>query len=414
MDYIILNSSVFAFVKKDKVLLYDSNTNKKVLFHDEIIATLFSKRYHGLNVFAVENITSEILGVANKVEELYMGWFARNLKIAPFQPCRIPALNFDDKGNVKDKMAPVVKRLTKIASDVLKIQICVDRNLSRSSDYFQIENQTIFSHNNNEQICLDANLIKRFIPSLNAFANLFEIDIVLNNWENYQSTLELLTHFCSLSKKNINVVLYIDCNELVNDWVIDALIDMLHSNCRISLVLCLLDCDDGLVQRFKIIQSRCDNKVSLKIAIQHTMNNKDIIEQIEKMQNVSIVPFFNGSNEVFFQNNVFLTTQDIACLNPSANDVLMNQVLNANFFGKIIIDSNSNVYSRFNGNSIGKIQQGQDIVGFVEQYLQYNDNWFLTRDKVSPCSDCLFCYLCPPISNYEISFKRYNLCEYEP
>ena len=144
------------------------------------------------------------------------------------------------------------------------------------------------------------------------------------------------------------------------------------------------------------------------------MNNKDIIGQIEKMQNVSIVPFFNGSNEDFFQNNVFLTTQDIACLNPSANDVLMNQVLNANFFGNIIIDSNSNVYSRFNGNSIGKIQQGQDIVGFVEQYLQYNDNWFLTRDKISPCSDCLFCYLCPPISNCEISFKRYNLCEYEP
>lgn len=198
MDYIILNSSVFAFVKNDKVLLYDSNTNKKVLSHDEIIATLFSKRHHCLNVFAVENVTSEILGVANKVEELHMGWFARNLKIAPFQPCRIPALNFDDKGNIKDKMAPVAKRLIKIASDVLKIQICVDRDLSRSSNYLQIENQTIFSHNNNEQICLDANLIKRFIPSLNAFANLFEIDVVLNNWENYQSTLELLTHFCSL------------------------------------------------------------------------------------------------------------------------------------------------------------------------------------------------------------------------
>jgi len=41
--------------------------------------------------------------------------------------------------------------------------------------------------------------------------------------------------------------------------------------------------------------------------------------------------------------------------------------------------------------------------------LSQTNSWKLTRDKIDPCKNCLFQQLCPPISNYELFFEKYNL-----
>lgn len=37
-------------------------------------------------------------------------------------------------------------------------------------------------------------------------------------------------------------------------------------------------------------------------------------------------------------------------------------------------------------------------------------NWRKTRLQLSPCDKCIYCFICPPPSNYEIVVGKNNLC----
>lgn len=62
--------------------------------------------------------------------------------------------------------------------------------------------------------------------------------------------------------------------------------------------------------------------------------------------------------------------------------------------------------------SIGDSEEKISELVFKE--MKNGKAWFLTRDKVSPCKDCLFRYLCPSPSNYELVIGKPNLCHVKP
>lgn len=411
MNYLVLKATTFVFVNQGKVLLYDSIQNIKQFYDNSNIAKVFKNRYHGLNVFAIDIITDEIQDLANRIKESEMGWLASDTKAAPFQPCLMPALNFDDKGNIKDKLAPITKNLNKAVDDVLKIMVFVDVSFSNEKDLYSINYQTIFARNNTVSRALDAFKIKKFIPSLKTFANLFEIAVVCNNTCNGPVAIDLLKHFYTLVRKRTKMVLYIDGVESLKDSNVESTIKLTNSFHQLHIVLCVYgyQMNFELIQKVKYFASRSVNNVELKIAVQKQTGSSIYKEHLNELQQIIYAPVYNGGNMDFFCDNVFLSKDEIYQLKPTANDVLMNQVLNANYFGNIIIDSEGMVYSRPNGKMMGDIQPNQDIVDFIENNA-ISDDWFLTRNKVSPCSNCLFQYICPPISNYEFIFNRYNLC----
>ena len=49
------------------------------------------------------------------------------------------------------------------------------------------------------------------------------------------------------------------------------------------------------------------------------------------------------------------------------------------------------------------------LLELIAKELEQNTAWRKIRNG-EPCNTCLFQYLCPPISNYELIFKRQNLC----
>lgn len=92
-------------------------------------------------------------------------------------------------------------------------------------------------------------------------------------------------------------------------------------------------------------------------------------------------------------------------------DIFRRETLNEFYFGYVTIMFNGSVYNNINNDCVGNISQHS-----LPQLLLNNDknnSWFLTRNKITPCKKCIYCFLCPPISNYEFAINRFNLCNYE-
>lgn len=121
-----------------------------------------------------------------------------------------------------------------------------------------------------------------------------------------------------------------------------------------------------------------------------------------------IKPVFNGFNENFFEENVFVVEDDLLSLGLKKKDIYMRQTLNSNDFGKLTILSTGDVYANINFSSLGNIKE-VGLKGLIYKELLVGDSWLRIRDQ-EPCTECLFQWMCSSPSNYEIAIGRFNLC----
>ena len=135
--------------------------------------------------------------------------------------------------------------------------------------------------------------------------------------------------------------------------------------------------------------------------------SEQLIEQfqIEKYQ---INPVYTGDNIGFFEENVFLSKEDILSTSISIKDIFANQAVNFYDFGKINIIPNGDAYANINYPRLGNIYT-HGIYEIVQKEVEEGKSWFRIRNQ-APCNDCVYQWLCPPPSNYEIAIGRPNLC----
>jgi pseudo-rSAM protein len=132
-----------------------------------------------------------------------------------------------------------------------------------------------------------------------------------------------------------------------------------------------------------------------------------LIEQfrIEKYQ---LKPVYTGDNIDFFEENVFLTKDDILSSSMSIEDFFANQSMNIYDFGKIHIMPNGDVYANVNHPALGNIYM-HSIYEIVCKEIDKGKSWLNIRNQ-APCNNCLYQWLCPPPCDYEIAIGRPNLC----
>jgi len=123
----------------------------------------------------------------------------------------------------------------------------------------------------------------------------------------------------------------------------------------------------------------------------------------------SFSPFYNGRNKTFFKKNVYIKKRALLNAQPSIKEIFSRQVINRNYFGKLVVLSDGRVTANLNEKPIGHIKTGS-IRGLVYDELRKGRSWLGTRDKVSPCRECRCRFLCPSISSYEYALGRNNLC----
>jgi pseudo-rSAM protein len=134
---------------------------------------------------------------------------------------------------------------------------------------------------------------------------------------------------------------------------------------------------------------------------------KQLVEQfgIEKYQ---LKPVYTGDNIDFFEENVFLTKEDILSTSMSIKDFFANQSMNIYDFGKIHIMSDGDVYANVNHPVLGNIST-HSIYEIVYKEIEEGKSWLNIRNQ-APCNNCVYQWLCPPPSDYEIAIGRPNLC----
>ena len=134
---------------------------------------------------------------------------------------------------------------------------------------------------------------------------------------------------------------------------------------------------------------------------------EQLVEQfrIEKYQ---LNPVYTGENIRFFEENVFLNREDILSTSMTIKDFFARQAMNIYDFGKINIIPNGDVYANLNHPALGNICT-DSIYEIIHKEEEEGISWFRIRNQ-APCNDCVYQWLCPPPSNYEIAIGRPNLC----
>ncbi|HCT95227.1 MAG TPA: hypothetical protein DIC44_10490 [Rikenellaceae bacterium] len=133
----------------------------------------------------------------------------------------------------------------------------------------------------------------------------------------------------------------------------------------------------------------------------------DLIEKFF-INNYVIHPVYIKTNHDFFVKNVFTDPKDILQETFSMRNIFAHQKLNTNFFGSLTIISSGDVYANINRPALGNIVNNS-ILELIKSELIINTAWRKIRD-VEPCSNCIYQYLCPSPSNYEIILDKSNLC----
>ena len=128
---------------------------------------------------------------------------------------------------------------------------------------------------------------------------------------------------------------------------------------------------------------------------------------LDENQSIRYIPLYNKENLDFFESNVFVEKDELEHIGLSKDEIFMRQALNINDFGKLTILSDGMVYANVNEPPLGSI----DNTPYSIVYKEFTEgkSWFKVRDKM-PCCDCVYQWLCPSPSNYEIVIGKPNLC----
>ena len=137
---------------------------------------------------------------------------------------------------------------------------------------------------------------------------------------------------------------------------------------------------------------------------------EDIISKFN-IDKYEIHPFFTNENIDFFEQNVFMSEEDILSNTLTMREIFRNQKLNANFFGKLSIMPNGNVLTNANFEPIGNMET-DNILDLIYKEIIGNTSWRKIRDS-EPCCNCLYQFICPAPSNYEFAIGKMNLCTYK-
>lgn len=177
--------------------------------------------------------------------------------------------------------------------------------------------------------------------------------------------------------------------------------------------LCILVPDDFSKNdlKYAIGLSKANN-LNIELVFHITSNQQyskatEFCEE-KKIQDFSILPIFIGSNIYFFQQNVFLDYESIFSIPSSKKDIFTRMSLNTNDFGKLSVMSNGDVFSNVNCPKLGNINSST-LYDILYSEILNGKNWLRIRD-MEPCNQCVYQWLCPSPSNYEIAIGKPNLC----
>ncbi len=157
------------------------------------------------------------------------------------------------------------------------------------------------------------------------------------------------------------------------------------------------------------------SRIVFKIIIRD-VNDISHFEQIFIPQGITyeVIPFIENSTSNALFEVIKSNKTDVENQSLTHREIASRLYINHLCFGKLFILPNGDVHANLNMPHIGNIKSNKLIEILRNAHTAEDSSWYLTRAKVEPCKNCIYRYLCQPISGYELYFGIMNLCNYDP
>ena len=234
----------------------------------------------------------------------------------------------------------------------------------------------------------------QIVSKIYKLKNLLKINILITSVDKpVLETIRALTFpgilFCyHINWKNISSDIVASLLEVNNSALIKILVDI--SNVSTS----------QLEQIFQL-QAAFKESIILVVCVSSEADYERIQYFVdEDDNNIEFHPIWTGENNEFLRDNYLLHEVDLHNLSADHNRIFGNRELNFSLFGELVIHPDGTVRLNENTDVIGTIED--DWTDMLNKALNKPNPWLMTRNKIEPCSYCIYRDLCPPIRNLEL------------
>lgn len=409
---------VYITKKKEFTLFYNGYTNEQYIIKNSEYSSLVSEIIDNENNLRVIKLTE------NDLNDLKIGKFVSSIR-EKYMGDLLDTAYIKTKP-VQNIQKPMVKHNINILKEYQKYSIGESNILEYINEIsLYINNECCLKCNHCDNgfkqfLCctknhdgVDNNIelsLEKITELLKIYKNtsLTNLNILGGNILNYSVLTDLIA---TLNKLNIEINYYVHHQNLIN--FNKHKLAQFNDEKKHNRIKILIDNKFDEAEFINLNNSlhECSIKHEYIFIVQSEEDFNIFSGLIEKFSLVkyNFKPYYNGSNIIFFEKNVYLDYDQLNNIKLSIKEIIANHELNKINFGRLIIFPNGKVYANSNAESLGNIDH-DDIIDIVYKELYEGRNWLLPRKKKAPCNQCIYETICPPISNYEYAIGKHNLC----
>lgn len=395
-SWFTLYENTFLWLKGNVGLVYNAENRNRFLFNlSDKIKKICDQLLDIESLYTAELIEEEINDKEinqwiHSLINIQAGYLSLNVEFDKRPVSLMPILKVQDNIEYFEGQQELGFK-GKILQNLHELTFYINGSEWGNTEYFK---QTIFPVRSN--FALERSKIRSFIKNGRSLF-LFNVNLVGDIFS-YSDFEELINDISELS---IQLTLYIPIKEFLNNM--EMIKDIkLPIDARINILVDRVF-DVSLLKDFPLLFSLIvfvfsDKDFSLYSSIFNTFSLD---------MDIRLIPIYNKENLSFFKSNVFMQKEDIDNICLSKNDIFIRQALNVDDFGKLTIMPDGKVYANVNMPSLGTIDDSTYSIVYKE--FTSGQSWFKLRTQ-APCTNCIYQWLCPSPSNYEIVLDRPNLC----
>jgi len=403
-----LEPYTFLWRKQGKVMLYNTLSGKHIIFEIESITKPIVESWdntdnmYGVKLTEADMAKPPIQNLISQVRDTFLGDIIEDGLVQNRPVSLKPFLNFQmDRQRLENlKLGNTNKQYgDKILHHLLEMSIYVDgkclNNCPYCSEYYK---QTLCCTKNSKGFLQPLQIEKML--RLISYSSVKCINILGGDLLSNSLLLEYINILNQFGFTKNYYSHYLSINEHV--------CLMKSYNSTLHIIITFPIDEVKFEQAYKL--SDIENlHVFWKFLVSSELEYSQANTLIEKLniKKSKIIPFYTGSNYDFFSENIFTTLEDIDLIQLNRREIFANQYVNAFDFGKITLMPDGKIYANINHNALGDIND--DIRELIYSELVNGKSWLRIRDQ-APCVDCIYQWLCPSPSNYEIAIGRHNLC----
>ena len=400
--WFFLGSHIYVSIKSCAMLLYDTHTGKNLFVESMVAIQLVSKIYEDENLGCIELGSSDLENpdVRDLVEKVVTNGMGelQNQHTHPVKPViLLPILSLNlDVEKFKDKENVDLFLARDISKYLLDVNIVLNNSCQQQCRHCPNYCKQFFCCSKEESPeSLSQDSLVNLLRQISYFP-VRTINITGGDIYHYQN-LEVFNISNKDGKKVFNFyVHYLDYQE--NPYI---------DNQNIHLII-NTPVNIGKLREVCSLTKEKEAKYHLIVEDEEQYEELESTMTALGIEDFEVHPYYNGHNIQFFEENVYLSKEDIVATPISMREIFRNQKLNANSFGSLYILPNGDIKANLNEETIGHL--GKDrIIDVINHEMMQNTAWRKVRSS-EPCQNCVYQYLCPPLSNYERVLHRQNLC----